>query len=102
MARIYFEYTKNVLFEYPDYFMFALFIATAFMLVSIGDVFINITNISRDHSSSLFSFLFAALRDTSWIIQVLIAGFIIRVAISGIRMTYRNMHPGRILAKFKY
>jgi hypothetical protein len=105
MAHIYFEYTKNAFLEYPDYFMFALFVATTFALVSISDVFVNITNVPRDHLSNFFNFAFIALRDTSWIIQALIAGFLVRVAVSGVRKSYKNINTHWIessLSKFRY
>jgi hypothetical protein len=102
MARIYFEYTKNILSEYPDYFMFALFVITSFTLVSVRDVFINFRNTIGSNFFSTFNFAFAALRDTSWIIQILIAGFFARIAFLGIRKTYKNLNIGWIGAKLRY
>ena len=102
MARVYFEYTKNTLLEYPDYFMFAFFVATIFMFVSIRDVLINIP---KDSLPNLFNFLVAALRNTSWIIQALIVGFLLRVSIVGSRLIYknvRNVNTGWVMSKFRY
>lgn len=85
------EFTKNTFFEYPDYFMFTLFVATSFLLVSIGDVFTNSIGILRSDYSSFFGFFVTAVRNTSIVIQLLIIGFLIRVAVSSTRMAYKNM-----------
>ncbi|KKQ78023.1 MAG: hypothetical protein UT00_C0002G0021 [Parcubacteria group bacterium GW2011_GWA1_38_7] len=89
MARIYFEYTKNTFLEYPDYFMFALFIITSFMLISISDV---LTNIPKDSFPHAFNFFVIALRNTSLIMQILIAGFFIRVVVGGAILTYKTIN----------
>jgi hypothetical protein len=102
MARIYFEYTKNILFEYPDYFMFALFVVTSFTLVSVRDVFINLTSVPRDHLSNFYNFLFIAIKETNWIIQILIIGFLARVAWVGTRIVYKNLNFHWIGTKFRY
>jgi hypothetical protein len=87
MARIYLEYTKNVFWEYPDYFMFALFLVTSFMLVSFHDVLINMPKDSFPH---LFDFSVVAVRNTSLVLQVLIAGFFVRVIVGGTMLAYKN------------
>jgi hypothetical protein len=104
MARVYLEYTKNTFLDYPDYFMFAFFFIMSIILVSFSDV---LANIPRDSFPHFFNFTVVAMRDTSWILQLLIAGFVIRVAISGSKMAYRNMKnmnmlSGRIMSKFRY
>lgn len=87
MARIYFEYTKNTFMEYPDYFMFAFFIVTAFVMISISDV---LANIPKDSFPHAFNFLVIALRNTSWVLQILIAGFFIRVLVSSSVLAYKK------------
>lgn len=102
MARVYFEYTKNTFLAYPDYFMFAFFVATAFMFVSIRDV---LTNIPKDSFPHVFNFLVIALRNTSWVIQTLIAGFFLRVAIIGSRFIYKsakNANTSWMFSKLRY
>ena len=99
MARIYFQYAKNTLLEYPDFFMLVLFAAVSFVLVSLGDV---LTNIPKDNFPNMVNFTVAAVRDTSWIIQALIAGFVIRVAVSGFKLAHRNMNTNWIIAKLRY
>ena len=99
MARIYMEYTKNAFVEHPDYFMLALFIIISFAMISIGDI---LTNVPKNDFPSAFTFFVSALKGTSWIIQALITGFIIRVVFSGVRLTYKNINTSRILAKFRY
>jgi hypothetical protein len=100
MARIYFAYTKNVFLEYPDYFMFAIFIAISFMLVSFHDV---LMNIPKDNISNFLNFTMGALHDTHWLLQILIAGFFIRVSVSGFRLAQRKMHMSNwIPAKLRY
>lgn len=89
MARVYLEYTKNILVNNPDYFMLAIFIIVSLTSVSIFDVF---RNLPKDNFSSAFNFFIAAILSTSWIIQILIAGFFVRVIVSGTRMTYRNLN----------
>jgi len=88
MARIYFEYTKNTFREYPDYFMFALFVAVVFTFVSLHDV---LNNLPKDNFPGAFNFLVVAVRDTSWFIQIMIAGFLIRVAITGYKLIHKNV-----------
>jgi hypothetical protein len=103
MARIYFEYTKNVLWEYPDYFMFAIFVVTAFTMVSIRDV---LMNLPKDNFSNIFNFLVAALRSTNVLIQILIVGFFVRVIVGGSILAYKNISshkwPLAKLIKLKY
>ncbi len=88
MTRIYFEYAKNVFFGYPDYFMSAVFLVTSFIFISLKDVLINLP---KDTFSNFFSFFVVAIRDTNWIIQLLIAGFFVRVVIVGSKLTYRGI-----------
>lgn len=102
MSRIYFEYTKNVLLEYPDYFMFALFVGVSFIFVSIRDVLINLP---KDSFPNAFRFLVAAVRETSWFLQALIAGFAIRASVSGFKLTSRNLkyiNPTWLLSRLRY
>jgi len=102
MARIYFEYTKNTFMEYPDYFMFALFMVSSFMLVSFHDVLINIPKDSFPHT---FAFFVSALKNTSLVLQILIAGFFIRVIALGSVLTYKNIGAKWSLTKlirFRY
>lgn len=102
MARIYFEYTKNTFREYPDYFMFAFFVVASFTLVSLHDVLINVP---KDSLPGLFNFLVVAVRDTSWILQVLIVGFFARVAVAGFRAAYKaakNINFGWVMSKLRY
>lgn len=89
MARIYFEYTKSILVNHPDYFMLAIFVIVCLTSVSILDVF---RNLPKDNFSSVFNFSIAAVLGTSWIIQVLIAGFFIRVIVSGGKLGYKNLN----------
>lgn len=96
MMRVYFIYTKNAFLEYPDYFMFAVFAATAFILVSIGDV---LNNIPKNDFPSAFNFLVIAFKNTSMIIQVLIVGFIARVLVGSSIFAYKKM-GSRPIAKF--
>jgi hypothetical protein len=104
MARIYVEYAKNILLGYPDYFMLLVFMVSTFMLVSIHDV---LNNIPKNNLSGDFNFFVVALQNTSWIIQALIIGFLIRVVIAGSRLTYKNIknshiNMGWIMTKLKY
>jgi len=91
MARIYLEYTKNSFLEYPDYFMFALFVVTSFTLISVRNVLINIP---KDNFPDAFNFFIAALKGTSLVIQVLIVGFFVRVIIGSAMLVYRNKDIG--------
>ena len=102
MARIYFEYAKNTFWEYPDYFMFALFVATSFMFVSLRDVLINIPKDSFPHA---FNFFVYAVENTNRIIQVLVAGFLIRVVVVCSRLAYKSIKDMNIdwtATKIKY
>ena len=87
MARIYIEYTKNLVARHPDYFMLAVFAATSFLLVSTHDV---LNNIPRNNLFGDFNFFVVAIRDTSWVIQIFIAGFFIRAVIGGILLIRKN------------
>lgn len=94
MTRIYFEYAKSLMIGYPDYFMLGVFTLTTLILVSVGDVFGNIFNLlsSRNMApSSLLSFFWAAVMGTSWIIQLLILGFIVRILVAGSKVTYKGI-----------
>lgn len=90
MARIYFEYAKNLAREYPDYFMMGLFVAISLLSVSVVDVFNNTTGIMRSNVFSVFAFALAAIKNTSWIIQLFLAGFVVRLAILSAKIIYRN------------
>jgi hypothetical protein len=91
MARVYLQYTKNTFLEYPDYFMFSLFLVTSFILVSIRDVLINIPKDSLPH---VFSFLIVALKNTSLVIQILIVGFFVRIIAGSAVLIYKNRNVG--------
>lgn len=98
MIRVYFEYTKGVLVNHPDYFMFGFFIIVSFFFVSIHDV---LNNVPKNDIGSAFNFFVIALRDTSWILQILIAGFLVRLAIGGLLFVRKN--TGKLpLARLRY
>ncbi|MFH0804501.1 MAG: hypothetical protein V1896_02785 [Candidatus Zambryskibacteria bacterium] len=102
MARIYIEYTRRFLWEHPDYLMFALFLAASFMLISIHDV---LNNVPKDNLSGFFNFFVVAIRNTSLVIQILIAGFLARVVIGGGILAYKNINtrwPIAKLIRFRY
>lgn len=88
MARIYLLYLKSAFMKYPDYFMFGVFVIVSIVVVSYRDVLINMP---KDNLPNTFNFFWAALWKTSWIIQALIAGFLIRVVVAGSKSTYRNI-----------
>lgn len=99
MARVYLEYTKNTLLEYPDYFMIALFLGTSLALVSVRSI---LTNVPKDNLVHTFNFFVIALRNTSWIIQTLVVGFFVRILVSGLMLAYKNKNVSWIMTKFKY
>lgn len=90
MVRIYVQYAKDVVHEYPDYFMLGLFMIVSLLSVSIIDVFHNTTGILRNDMFSVFAFIFAAIKNTSIIIQLFMAGFIVRLAIISARFIYKG------------
>lgn len=92
MVRVYVEYTKSAVVKYQDYLMLGIFVIVSLTLVSIQDVLINAGNISRTNLPSLFSFFTAALKNTSWMMQILIAGLFVRIIFLGAKLTYRNMN----------
>ena len=105
MVRIYAVYAKDVFLAHQDYIMFGVFTAVSLALVSIQDVFSNATSVSRVGVSSLLLFFIAALRGTSWIIQALIAGFLVRVSVAGALKAYKNrrIFTNKLaLFKFRY
>ncbi len=104
MARIYMAYLKSIFMEYPDYFMVALFIITSLILVSVHEISISnvFNNLPKNNLISAFDFLVVAVRNTSWAIQALIAGFLIRVIIAGSKLTQKNININWITAKFRY
>jgi hypothetical protein len=80
--------------------MFVVFIAVSFALVSFHDV---LMNTPKDNLSNFLNFMMTALHNTHWLLQILIAGFFVRVAISGFRLIQRKMHFNEwILAKIRY
>lgn len=103
MFRVYLEYAKNVLKDYPDYFMFGIFIIFSFVSVSLYDVFINTKSIAGTNFSSVFSFLFYAILNTSWILQAFIVGFLIRTGYISIKSINKNIrNTNWTLARFRY
>lgn len=99
MARVYLGYTKNVLLEHFDYFMLGIFIIVSVMFVSIQDV---LNNIPKDSFLSAFNFFLVAIRNTSLIVQALVAGFFIRTIVASIRLAYKNFNIKWIVSKLKY
>lgn len=102
MARVYLQYTKSIFFEYPDYFMFGLFVITSFALVSVPHV---LANMPKNNLLSIFNFFLAALLKTRWIIQVLIIGFFIRAIVGSAMLVYKNIEARWFIEKpinFKY
>jgi hypothetical protein len=105
MSRIYLRYAKNIFLEYPDFFMFCLFVVTSFTLVSVRSVLINIGKMPITVLHYDFNFFVVALLNTSWIIQLLIIGFFIRTIAAGIRLAYKNLSSKLALSKlpkFRY
>lgn len=90
MVRVYLHYARNAFGAYPDVFMFVIFLATSFTLVSFRDVFINL---SSNNFRGVFSFLVSAIKETSLILQILMAGFVIRVAAAGVKWAHKNLRP---------
>jgi hypothetical protein len=93
MARVYLEYVKSTFMEYPDYFMFGLFVLTSFVLILVHEISVNdvLNNMPKDNFSSTLNFFWVAIWNTSWIIQALIAGFFIRVIVGGSISTYKSI-----------
>lgn len=94
MTRVYLEFAKNTVTERPDLVMLGVFVIFSFVFVSFKDV---LTNMPRDNFSSLFNFLIIAVRDTSWILKALIAGFLVRIAAGGVIFAHKNL--GEIRAR---
>lgn len=102
MVRIYVQYAKNIVAEHPDYFMLLIFATVSFMLISVNDV---VHNIPLYSLSNAFGFFVVAVKNTSWIIQILIVGFVIRTIAAGIVFVNKNINTRRSVAKlirFKY
>jgi len=100
MVRVYLEYTKNIFVACSDYFMLGVFVIISFMFVSVQNVLINIP---KDGLVPAFNFLVIAIRDTDWVIQALIAGFLIRTAFIGIKLAHKNIrNTNWIMARFRY
>jgi hypothetical protein len=102
MARVYIEYTKNLVVKHPDYFMLAVFVMTSFFLVSTRDV---LMNIPRDSFPSFFNFFVVALRKTSFVIQIFIVGFFVRAIVMGAILVRKNFSDKLSLSwlkTFKY
>lgn len=103
MFRIYLEYTKDLILSRPDYFIFGIFAIFAFVSISILDVLANTTGILRNDAFSVFSFFIVAIKNTSWVMQVFIVGFIVRVVIAGTKPVFRNLNLRRWnLIKLRY
>ncbi len=99
MSRIYLEYAKNIFMDYSDYFMLALFFIISFLLISFHNV---LNNIPKNNIYSTFNFFIVAIRDTSWIMQTLIAGFFIRVIFICSKLFYRKINTHEAITKFRY
>jgi hypothetical protein len=67
--------------------MFLLFMTICFTFVSMKDV---LENIPKDSLVSAFNFFVSAIKNTTWIIQALIAGFLVRVSVASSLSVYRN------------
>jgi hypothetical protein len=87
MARIYLEYTKNILGEYPDFFMAIIFIIALFTMIPFKEV---IADMPKENLPSALQFLENYFMNSSWIIQALVVGFLIRIIVSGIRSLLKN------------
>ena len=87
MLRIYLEYTKSLLVKYSDYFMGAIFLVSFFMMVSLKNVF---TNMPKGDFGQIFNFLLLAFKDTDWLLQILLAGLLIRL-VGGLILTRQQM-----------
>jgi hypothetical protein len=89
MAHVYLRYAQSTFLEYPDYFMFGLFVVVSFTMISVHNV---ITNMPKDNLFSIFNFFLAAVLKTSWIIQMLIIGFFVRTIVAGAMLAYKNLN----------
>lgn len=88
MARIYLEYTKNLVAEYPDYLMFLFFMTAAFAFVSVRNV---LENIPKNNFIGAVNFFIVAVKNTSWVLKALIAGFVVRISTVGSIAAYKNI-----------
>lgn len=94
MVRIYLDYSKNLFLEYPDVFMLFVFMIASLTMVSIGDVMVNLP---KNDPGAMMNFLINALRNTSIIIQILIAGFFVRVIVVSVKkIAHRHEHSGKL------
>ncbi len=99
MLRVYLIYAKNLFVERFDYFMVGVFIVISLVMVSVQDV---VHNIPKDNWSSFFIFFISAIKNTSLVMQVFIAGFVLRALISSVRLTYKNILPRVSAIRFRY
>lgn len=90
-------YAKNIFMGYFDYFMVGAFVIASLVLVSMRDV---LNNIPKSDLMGAFNFFVIAIRDTSWIIQIFIAGFIVRIFVSSARFIYKNFDSNWFITKF--
>lgn len=88
MSRVYLEYSKSVILKHPDYFMTALFIASAFSAISFKSV---LMNMPKDSFGHIFSFMLSAFKNTDWFIQALIGGFFVRLIVGNSMANYHNI-----------
>jgi hypothetical protein len=107
MARIYMEYAKSTFMEYPDYFMFVLFVITSLILVLVHEISVAnvLNNMPKNNLMSTFNFFVVAVEKTSWAIQILLAGFLVRVIFVSSKLTYKNIKnidTSWIMAKLRY
>lgn len=101
MTRIYFEYARDTLVERVDYIMLILFIGSTLALTSIRNV---VENMPKDNLAALVNFFVIALKNTSFVLQAMIAGFIARASAASFVTAYislKNFDVVRWLSRFK-
>ena len=98
MFKIYIEYVKNVFIQNIAYLPLLVFLFDLFVFVSIRDV---LKNMPRDNFSQTFNFLFVAIRDTGWLLKILIGYFLVWGAIHLAKLAYKNMNKNRFLGLLK-
>ncbi|MEK7117419.1 MAG: hypothetical protein AAB861_01455 [Patescibacteria group bacterium] len=97
MVRIYMEFVKSAIIRHIEYILPGAFLLVLLASVSIQNI---MNNMPKDNMSHAFNFLFAAVRDTEWAVQGVVALLTVWACFTIFRFAYKLLWKRIDLLKY--
>ena len=89
MRRIYILYGKNFAMQYGEFILPIAFFAGLFAFASVQNIF---NNMPKDNLPHAFNFFIVAVRDTEWVLQILLLGVAVWALANVSRFALRRLN----------